>query len=307
MEIIHGLDKINVTSPSVVTVGTFDGVHLGHKKIIDELVSITKNENFTSTLLTFEPHPKAVVQKSSQNKVFILTNLEEKLHILQKIGLQRVVIIKFTREFSEISYKNFVADVLVNKLLTKSMVVGYDHGFGRDRSGKFHELEKLSKKNNFHLKQIDPFKIAEETISSTLIRKLISEGDVSRAATMLGRHFSINGIIVKGDGRGKKLSFPTVNLAIENHAKIIPYDGVYTVECILDNKTYRGMANIGIKPTFGGLKKTVEVHIFDFSKDVYGEKIAVNFIKRIRDEKKFDSEHKLIQQLEKDKEISYKI
>ena len=124
---------------------------------------------------------------------------------------------------------------------------------------------------------------------------------------MLGRHFSINGIVVKGDGRGKKLSFPTVNLAIENHAKIIPYDGVYTVECILDNKTYRGMANIGIKPTFGGLKKTVEVHIFDFSKDVYGEKIAVNFIKRIRDEKKFDSEHKLIQQLEKDKEISYKI
>jgi riboflavin kinase/FMN adenylyltransferase len=307
MEVIIGLDNIDTISPSVVTVGTFDGVHLGHRMIINSVLNIAKENDLVATLLTFEPHPKVVVQESAQEKIKILTNLEEKLNILKRLGLDRVIIAKFTREFSEIDHINFIKTILLQKLQTHYIIVGHDHGFGRNRSGNFRELEKLSQKQPFEVREVGPYKLLNQTVSSSAIRQLLENGEVKKASEMLGTYYSMHGIVVKGEGRGKKLSFPTANITVENHAKLMPKEGVYTVDCEVRGRKHRGMANIGYKPTFGGVHKTVEVHLFNFSDDIYGEKIILFFLQRLRKEKKFKSETELIQQLRIDKEHSYKI
>jgi len=306
MEVIFGLDKILTGKKSVLTVGTFDGVHLGHRKIIKELLAVAKERDLVSSLLTFEPHPKTVVQESP-HRIKLLTTLEEKLEILHKIGLERVVIAKFSREFSEMNYKAFVEEILLNRLNSDYIIIGYDHSFGRNRIGNFRELENLSTIYSFNLDEVGPFKIENQTVSSTRIRALIDEGDVENASKMLGHRYFLEGIVIKGEGRGQRLSFPTANLMIENQNKLMPKEGVYVIECDVHSHKYRGMANIGFKPTFGGVNRTVEVHIFDFNKDIYGEKISVYFLKRLRDEVKFKSEEQLIKQLNIDKENSYKI
>jgi len=306
MEVIFGLNKVLIGKKSVLTVGTFDGVHLGHREIIRELMEIAKKSDLTSSLLTFEPHPKSVVQ-DSPHRTRLLTTLEEKLQILQNIGLERVIIAKFTREFSEMNYKNFVEDILLQGLRASCIIIGYDHSFGRNRAGNFRELENLSNLYSFNLKEVGPFKIGNQTVSSTRIRNYIDEGDLENANKMLGHDYSVEGIVIKGDGRGQRLSFPTANLMIENQNKLTPKEGVYVVQCEVLGKSYRGMANIGYKPTFGGVSRTVEVHIFDFSEDIYGEKITTQFIQRLRDEVKFSSEEELVKQLNLDKKNSYNI
>jgi len=306
MEVIFGLNKVPIGKKSVLTVGTFDGIHLGHREIIKELLVIAKENNFTSSLLTFEPHPKTVVQ-DFPHRIKLLTTLEEKLKILQEIGLERVIIAKFTREFSETSYKSFVEDTILQKLRASCIIIGYDHSFGRNRAGNFRELENLSSMYSFDLKEVGPFKIGSQTVSSSMIRKHIDIGDIGNANKMLGYNYSLEGIVIKGEGRGQRLSFPTANLLIENQNKLTPKEGVYVVLCEVLGKSYRGMANIGYKPTFGGVSRTVEVHIFDFSEDIYGEKITTQFIKRLRDEVKFNSEEQLIKQLNLDKKNSYNI
>jgi riboflavin kinase/FMN adenylyltransferase len=233
--------------------------------------------------------------------------MEEKLEILHEIGLERVIIAKFTREFSEINYKTFVEDILLNRLRASCIIIGYDHSFGRNRIGNFKELENLSNLYSFHLKEIGPLKIDNQTVSSTRIRNYVDDGDMVSAAKMLGHHYSLEGIVIKGEGRGKRLSFPTANLLVENQNKLTPKEGVYVVDCRVHGKIYRGMANIGFKPTFGGVSRTVEIHILDFSEDIYGEKISIHFIQRLRDEVKFNSEEQLIKQLNLDKKNSYKI
>ena len=306
MEVIFGLDKIISGKKSVLTVGTFDGVHLGHREIIRELLNIAKERDLVSSLLTFEPHPKTVVQ-DTPHRIKLLTTLEEKLEILHKIGLERVIIAKFTREFSEMNYKSFVEDILLTRLRASYIIIGYDHSFGRNRIGNFRELESLSKLYDFDLQEVGPFKIEDQTVSSTRIRTCIDEGDMEGASKMLGHHYFLEGIVVKGEGRGQRLSFPTANLMIENQNKLTPKEGVYVVECNILGEIFRGMANIGYKPTFGGVSRTVEVHLFDFNHDIYGEKITVYFIKRLRDEVKFNSEEQLIEQLNLDKKNSFKI
>lgn len=306
MEVIFGLNKVPVGKKSVLTVGTFDGIHLGHREIIKELLEIAKEKNLTSSLLTFEPHPKTVVQ-DSPHRINLLTTLEEKLQILQDIGLERVIIAKFTREFSEMEYKNFVEDILLQKLRASYIIIGYDHSFGRNRVGNFRELENLSTIYSFNLKEVGPFKIDNQTVSSSRIRNYINEGDMTNANKMLGHSYSLEGIVIRGEGRGQRLSFPTANLMIENQNKLTPKEGVYVVQCDVLGKSYRGMANIGYKPTFGGVDRTVEVHIFDFTADIYGEKITIQFIKRLREEVKFNSEEQLIKQLNLDKKNSYNI
>jgi len=306
MEVIFGLNKVPVGKKSVLTVGTFDGIHLGHREIIKELLEIAKEKNLTSSLLTFEPHPKTVVQ-DSPHRINLLTTLEEKLQILQDIGLERVIIAKFTREFSEMEYKNFVEDILLQKLRASYIIIGYDHSFGRNRVGNFRELENLSSMYSFNLKEVGPFKIDNQTVSSSRIRNYINEGDMTNANKMLGHSYSLEGIVIRGEGRGQRLSFPTANLMIENQNKLTPKEGVYVVQCDVLGKSYRGMANIGYKPTFGGVDRTVEVHIFDFTADIYGEKITIQFIKRLREEVKFNSEEQLIKQLNLDKKNSYNI
>jgi riboflavin kinase/FMN adenylyltransferase len=306
MEVIFGLNKVLVGKKSVLTVGTFDGIHLGHREIIKELMTTAKKNDLTSSLLTFEPHPKSVVQDSPL-RIKLLTTLEEKLQILQDIGLERVIIAKFTREFSEMNYKNFVEEILLQGLRASCIIIGYDHSFGRNRAGNFKELENLSNIYSFNLKEVGPFKIGNQTVSSTRIRNYIDEGDLESANKMLGHNYSLEGIVIKGEGRGQRLSFPTANLLIENQNKLTPKEGVYVVQCEVLGKSYRGMANIGYKPTFGGVSRTVEVHIFDFSNDIYGEKITTQFIQRLRDEVKFSSEEQLIKQLNMDKKNSYNI
>jgi riboflavin kinase/FMN adenylyltransferase len=306
MEVIFGLNKVLMGKKSVLTVGTFDGIHLGHREIIRELMTIAKKNDFTSSLLTFEPHPKTVVQ-DSPHRVKLLTTLEEKLQILQDIGLERVIIAKFTREFSEMNYKTFVEEILLQRLRADCIIIGYDHSFGRNRAGNFRELENLSNMYSFKLQEVGPFKIGNQTVSSTRIRSYIDEGDMESANKMLGHYYSLDGIVIKGEGRGQRLSFPTANLLIENQNKLTPKEGVYVVQCEVLGKSYRGMANIGYKPTFGGVSRTVEVHIFDFSDDIYGEKITTQFVQRLRDEVKFSNEEELIKQLNLDKKNSYKI
>jgi riboflavin kinase/FMN adenylyltransferase len=306
MEVIFGLNKVPVGKKSVLTVGTFDGIHLGHREIIKELLKIAKANDFTSSLLTFEPHPKTVVQ-DSPHRIKLLTTLDEKLQKLQDIGLERVIIAKFTREFSETNYKNFVEEILLQKLRASCIIIGYDHSFGRNRAGNFRELENLSKLYSFNLKEVGPFKIDGQTVSSSRIRAYIDEGDMENANKMLGHYYSLEGIVIKGEGRGQRLSFPTANLMIENQNKLTPKEGVYVVQCDVLGKRYKGMANIGYKPTFGGDRRTVEVHLFDFSDDIYGEKIETQFIQRLRDEVKFNSEEQLIKQLNLDKKNSYNI
>jgi riboflavin kinase/FMN adenylyltransferase len=205
------------------------------------------------------------------------------------------------------NYKLFVEEILLNRLKAACIIIGYDHSFGRNRVGNFRELENLSKLYAFTLLEVGPFKIENQTVSSTRIRDSIDTGDMESASMMLGHHYFLDGIVVKGEGRGQRLSFPTANLMIENQNKLTPKEGVYVVECNVLGKIYRGMANIGFKPTFGGVSRTVEVHIFDFNLDIYGEKITVYFIKRLRDEVKFNSEEQLIEQLNLDKKNSFKI
>jgi len=307
MDVTLGLDQLTGSVPSVVTVGTFDGIHLGHQKLLGSVIEVAQKRGLQSTLLTFDPHPKAVVAQKSQDKMRLLTTLDEKLELLQQLGLGRVVVIKFTREFSELDYRTFVKDILLDRLSTRVLVVGHDHAFGRDRAGNISALEKMCNDLDFELREVGPFTIGEKTVSSTIIRQLIGDGFVDEAAQMLGRPYSLSGLVTRGDGRGKKLRYPTANLAMGNNMKLVPLGGVYAVDCHLRQDVCRGMANIGYKPTFGGVNKTLEVHLIGFQGDIYGDRLKIDFLKRLRDEKKFDSKNELIEQLTKDKEQSLKL
>jgi riboflavin kinase/FMN adenylyltransferase len=307
MEVIFGLENIKKAKPAATTVGTFDGVHLGHVKIINSLKELSQKYNLKSTLITFDPHPRVVLQQTPPFKTKLLTKIDERLELLQNQDLDQVIIAKFSRQFSELDYKDFIKNILLEKVNTKKLVVGYDHGFGKDRSGNFDEMNKISKELKFEVIRETPIKFNNQTVSSSKIRELIDTGNVKEAANMLGRKYSINGVVVKGEGRGIKLNFPTANIQITNDYKLFPKEGVYAVDCIIHDKVYRGMSNIGIKPTFGGIQKTVEIHILDFKDNIYGEKIEVQFIKRLRDEKKFNNEKELINQLKIDKKKCMKI
>lgn len=301
MEVYFGLENIKNAKPAATTVGTFDGVHLGHVKIINSLKGLSKEKKLKSTLITFDPHPRVVLQQTPPFRTKLLTKIDERLELLQNEGLDQVVIAKFSRQFSELDYREFIKSILLEKVNTKVLVVGYDHGFGKDRTGNFDEMSKISRELNFEVVRETAIKINNQTVSSSKIRELIDIGNVSEAASMLGRKYTINGVVIKGEGRGKKLNFPTANLQITNDYKLFPKEGVYAVDCIIHGNLYRGMSNIGIKPTFGGVQKTVEIHILKFTEDIYGEKIEVQFIKRLRDEKKFKNEKELINQLTIDK------
>lgn len=301
MQVFLGLDKVTTSQPAVTTVGTFDGIHLGHREIFKRLLAKAEKQNLASTLVTFEPHPKTVVRPT---RITLLTTLDEKLHILQEIGLQRVVVVKFTRAFSETSHTDFVQEVLLKQLTTRSLIVGHDHQFGNHREGTFSELQRLSAINGFSLERVEPFKLGGEIINSTRIRDYLGQGNVTAAGKMLGRDYSLQGIVVKGDGRGRQMNFPTANLKLPGPNKMMPKVGVYVVDCLVCGNWHRGMCNIGTNPTFGGMAQNVEVNIFDFDKDVYGENIKIKFLKRLRDEQKFASKEDLITQLYKDKKAS---
>jgi len=299
VKVYHSIDHFPSGINSVLTLGTFDGVHKGHKYVLKRMNEIAKEEGGESVLLTFYPHPRHVLQPDDQ-KLKLLNTIEEKIKELEKSGIQHFVIHEFTKDFSRTKSVNFIRDFLINKLKMKHMVVGYDHHFGSNREGSYDELIELSDVYDFKLEQIPPQDEAKVTISSTKIRKLLSAGNIEKANIYLGYNYLINGVVVKGNKIGRTLNYPTANILIANKWKLLPYDGVYLVKVILENKQYFGMLNIGKKPTLKQGKRSVEVHVFDFSDDVYGSKIKVEFLKRIRDEKQFNSLKDLQIQLKTD-------
>ena len=299
MKVYHSIEQFPSDIKTTLTIGTFDGVHKGHQHVLKRLNETAKKEGCESVLLTFYPHPRHVLYPDNQ-ELKLLNTIEEKIEELKKSGIQHFVIHEFTKDFSRTKSVNFIRDLLVNKLKMNQMVVGYDHHFGRNREGSYNELKELSELYNFKLEQIPPQEEGDVTVSSTKVRKLLCDGNIEKANSYLGYNYPINGKVVKGNEIGRTINYPTANILVENKWKLIPADGVYAVKLKLQEKQYFGMLNIGKRPTIVDKQHTIEVHIFDFSADIYNADIKVELVKRIRDEKQFESLLSLQKQLKID-------
>ena len=285
---------------SVVTIGTFDGVHIGHQKIISRLVDIAKTNNLQALVLTFFPHPRMVVQKDSDIK--LINTIDEKAAQLQELGVDHLVVKEFTKSFSRLTALEYVRDVLVNKLKVKHIIVGYDHHFGRNRTATIDDLIEFGKFYDFEVTQIDAQEIGDVAVSSTKIRTALHEGKMKIANQFLGYDFMLTGIVVKGKGLGSNLNFPTANIYIEESYKLIPKEGVYLVQSNLNGHQTYGMMNIGKNPTVSQDNKThIEVHFFDFDGDLYGKTLKIELLDHLRSEIKFPNIDALKEQLENDK------
>lgn len=302
MIVKRNLFEIKDNHHTVVTIGTFDGVHVGHRKIIRKLVANANANNLRSTILTFFPHPRMVLQQSSDLK--LLNTLDEKKEILAATGLEQLIIHPFTIEFSRMTAEEYVKDVLVGALQAKKVIIGYDHRFGRNRTATIEDLKVYGERYGFDVEQISVEEVDEVSVSSTKIRKALAVGDIETANQYLGYSYMLSGIITRGKGLGRQLEFPTANLHIEEPYKLVPENGVYVVKSQLGSREVFGMMNIGYNPTVDGKEKTIEVHFFDFDEDLYEKPVRVSLLHRLRDETRFDSLDELKQQLRKDKERS---
>ncbi|MFA7227901.1 MAG: bifunctional riboflavin kinase/FAD synthetase [Melioribacteraceae bacterium] len=290
---------------AVVTVGSFDGLHPGHFKILDEVKRAAAEKDGDAFVVTFEPHPRLVLSKDFNLK--ILTTLQEKKEILANAGIENLIVINFTREFSQLNSDEFIKKFIVDKLKAVRMVIGHDHKFGRDRLGDVVKLNEVGKFYNFDVTDVPAVSLNGEIISSTKIRNALFEGNIDRASLFLGRNYSLSGKIVLGAQRGRTLGFPTANLALDETLKAVPKNGVYTVKCYLGGEVHIGIMNIGYRPTFENIQEMVlEVHLLNFSRDIYGESMKVEFLRRLRDEVKFESKDSLINQIEIDKREAQK-
>ena len=302
--ITQNLKEYNSTKPSVITVGTFDGIHIGHKEIINELCLISKKKKLKSIILSFSPHPKIVLKNSSD--IMLINSMDEKVDILNKYNLDYFLIKEFTIEFSRLTALEFVRDILVNKLNVKHIIVGYDHHFGRNRDASIIQLKEFGELYNFEITEIKPKKVNNNCVSSTKIRNLLLDGNLELANKYLDSYFSLTGLVIKGMGRGKNLGFPTANIKINNEYKLIPRNGVYIVKSLINSKIYFGMMNIGENPTFDDKNKSIEIHFFELDYNIYDKKIQINILNRIRNEKKFKSPELLMDQLKIDRDYSLK-
>lgn len=284
---------------TVVTIGTFDGVHIGHQKIIQRLIEVGKAKDLTPTILTFFPHPRMILQKDSNIK--LINTLEEKESILKHFGLENLVVEKFTKAFSRLTAQEFVETILVKQLKAKHVIIGYDHHFGRNRSANIEDLKAFGLQYRFEVEEITAQDINDVSVSSTKIRTALLDGDIKTANSYLGYPFIISGTVEKGKGLGRTIGFPTANIAVSQNYKLIPKQGVYVVKSEIDNKIIYGMMNIGTNPTFNGIVETTEVNFFNFDADLYNKKITIELLDRLRDEEKFQSVSDLKQQLIKDK------
>jgi riboflavin kinase/FMN adenylyltransferase len=288
--------------PTVVTIGTFDGVHAGHQKIIERLVTEAKMSNMESVILTFFPHPRMVLQKDSDIK--LINTIEERKQILEKSGIDHLIIHPFTYQFSRLTALEFVRDILVNKLNAKKIIIGYDHRFGRNRTANIDTLKEYGNQFDFEVEEISEKDIEDVAVSSTKIRTALLAGEVEKANTYLQHPFVLTGKVVKGKELGKKFGFPTANLKVEEAYKLIPKIGVYVVRSKIDDKLVYGMMSIGTNPTVGGTEKTIETNFFMPDMDLYGKKLQIEMLTRIRDEKNFDSVEDLKAALKQDKAFS---
>ena len=293
------LENYNSKSHSVITIGTFDGVHIGHRKIINQLTTISSTDNLVSILLSFFPHPKMVLQ--SNNEIKLINTINEKQDLLNTLNLDFLIIKEFTKEFSRLSALEFVRDILVNKLNAKHIIIGYDHHFGRNRTANIQQLREFGELYDFTVTEILAQDIDNIAISSTKIRKALNNGDIKLANNYLGYNYFFNGTVIHGNNIGKTISFPTANIKIDESYKLVPKNGVYIVKSLIDEKCVFGMMNIGTNPTFNRNNQSIEIHFLDFNKDIYNQSLSVEMITRIRSEKKFSSVENLKKQLELDK------
>lgn len=287
-------------SATIVTIGTFDGVHIGHQKIIDKLIKYADKKDFESVVLTLFPHPRMVLQKDSNIK--LLNTIDERVSILKSLGVQNVVVKEFTKVFANLSPKNYVEKILVKELNAKHIVIGYDHRFGKNRTADITDLQKFAEIHNFKVEEISAQDIADVTVSSTKIRNALSTGEVNLANNYLGYNYYISGNVIKGKGLGRTIDFPTANIHVKETYKLIPHDGVYVIKSSFEGQTLYGMMNIGTNPTVDGKNRSIEVHFFNFNKDIYGTKLKIEFLKRLRSEQKFENIDALKTRLKTDKE-----
>ena len=302
MSKVKNIEIYNSTEPTVVTIGTFDGVHIGHQKIIKHLINTGKSKGLKSVILTFFPHPRMVLQKDSNIK--LINTIDERRNILDDLGLDYLVVKKFTHEFSRLSAENFVKGILVEELNAKKVIIGYDHRFGRNRNADINDLKTFGETFGFEVEEISAQDINDVAVSSTKIRLALMDGEIHKANTYLGYNFMLTGKVTKGKSLGKELGFPTANIEIEEDYKIIPKQGSYIVNSMIKDTLVYGMMNIGVNPTVNGSKQTIEVHFFDFDDDIYEDTIKIDLLHRIRDEEKFESLEALKLQLAKDKETA---
>ncbi len=306
MKIYHSLEDFTRLPNAIVTSGTFDGVHVGHQKILHRLKEISSKNKGETVVITFWPHPQMVLHPEN-NSLKLLNTFEEKAALLKKEGIQHLLRIEFTKEFSHISSLDFIQKILVATIGTKTLVIGYDHRFGHNREGSFEQLKLNSSNYGFDVEEIPRQDVDHISVSSSKIRQALEKNDIETANHLLGKPYSLTGLVVKGDQLGRKLGYPTANIEIDSRHKLIPADGIYAVSVNHENQFYKGMLYIGSRPTLNGTKRVIEVNIFNFNKEIYGELLTVHFHKYLRGDKKFDGLESLQQQLHLDKEETIKI
>lgn len=305
MKIYHGLDDFARLQCGVVTSGTFDGVHVGHRKILNRLKEIAQKNNGETVVITFWPHPRLVL-RPEDTTIKLLNTFEEKADLLKEEGVQHLIRIPFTKEFSQLTSEEFIQKVVVDAIGTKKLVIGYDHRFGHNREGSFEQLKLDGPRYGFEVEEIPRQEVDHIAVSSTKIRQALGEGDVDTANHLLGKPYSLTGRVVKGDRLGRLLGYPTANVEIDTHYKLVPSDGIYAVTVVYEQQLFKGMLYIGNRPTVNGTKRNIEVNIFDFSKEIYGESLTIYFHKLIRGDSKFQDLDGLKVQLHADKEESIK-
>jgi riboflavin kinase/FMN adenylyltransferase len=300
LKIIRSIADFDSSEKTIVTIGTFDGIHIGHKKILKNLITTAREEGKKSVLLTFFPHPRMVLQKDKT--ILLLNTLDEKSVLLEKMGLDFLIIHPFSKEFSRLTALEFVRDILVNKLNTSRLIIGYDHHFGKNREGNIHQLKEYSLLYDFKIEEIPAQDIDDVSVSSTKIRKALKEGNLKTANNYLGYYYMLSGTVVNGKKLGGTIGFPTANIEIKEPYKLIPSTGVYIIRTRINGDLYNGIMNIGFNPTVLGKHQTIEAHLFDFNENIYGEKIKIEFLYFLREEQKFKSVEELVTQLNIDKE-----
>ncbi|MEQ6166433.1 bifunctional riboflavin kinase/FAD synthetase [Ekhidna sp. MALMAid0563] len=306
MQVVDHIEEFEKPDFAVVTIGTFDGVHVGHQAILKRLVSEAKKNNGKSVLITFWPHPRFILNKDA-DKLKLLSTFREKIELVAGLGVDYILKIAFTPEFSNLSADEFVKQILVEKVGTKKLFIGHDHHFGNNREGNIHFLHEHSEKYGFEVNEISKQEIDHIGISSTKIRNTLESGEIHLANSLLGRNYSIKGKVIDGNKKGRSIGFPTANIEIPETYKLLPADGAYAVKVWVESSLYNGMLNIGFKPTVDGSNRTIEVHLFNFDSDIYGKEIVVEFVRALRKEMKFGSIEELKTQLQKDREAAMDI
>ena len=302
MKLFHSINNYLSSKKTIITIGTFDGIHIGHRKILDKIIQSAHEVDCESLVLTFFPHPRMILQEDSTVK--LLNTMDEKIGLLKEIGIDNLIIHPFDKEFSQLTAEKFVKNILVDKLQIQKIIIGYDHRFGQNRTADINDLIHFGKKYRFEVEQILAQEIDDIAVSSTKIRNALAEGIISLANEYLGYNYCFSGIVVKGNQLGRTIGFPTANILTKEDYKLIPMKGVYLVKSIIKGDFVYGIMNIGIRPTLNGTNQTIEVHYLDFDEDLYEQQLTVEVLEFIRAEQKFDSLEILKNQIQKDKEKS---